>query len=393
MFKLINSRSSKINVVFLLFSIAALSCSNPEKSTDGLAKDFQEEQTGVFDSRSRITSKNTQEANLVLLADRTNLILTPFVINDATIPTSSRDFLIDRLTNAVAQGGQAGFGSNPRFIVGPKVSVLNTQVTATSPPKYLVELSVSFLVADVQTQRIFNTVQYELKGVGASEEAAILTGLRSIDFGVSLSNFFTVSKAKIVDYFNENCEAIIKEAEKEGDLRHFAEAFSILKSIPMESSTCQEKIREKLQSTFRMSLNAECERNLTLMKSELGKYNDNTGGGYNDAAMFYFSLIDPQADCYPDAQKLYLNYVGKLNPTGRRDWEFKLEQYRNALNHDLEVTKMNMEYQVKLQEIEARKVIEGNQKLLAKYKYDESPWLVRVFSSFSKLNKGEMATD
>ena len=41
----------------------------------------------------------------------------------------------------------------------------------------------------------------------------------------------------------------------------------------------------------------------------------------------------------------------------------------------------------------SKRQIEGNQKLLAKYKHDESPWLVRLFSSGSKLFKGEMKTD
>ena len=50
-------------------------------------------------------------------------------------------------------------------------------------------------------------------------------------------------------------------------------------------------------------------------------------------------------------------------------------------------------FEVKMAEIEAKRHIEGNQKLLAKYKHDESPWLIRVFSSGSKLFKGEMNTD
>ena len=37
--------------------------------------------------------------------------------------------------------------------------------------------------------------------------------------------------------------------------------------------------------------------------------------------------------------------------------------------------------------------VEGNQKLLAKYKHDESPWLIRMFSSGAKLWKGEMNTN
>jgi hypothetical protein len=50
-----------------------------------------------------------------------------------------------------------------------------------------------------------------------------------------------------------------------------------------------------------------------------------------------------------------------------------------------------MDHDAKLAEIKAKADVEGNQKLLAKYKHDESPWLVRLFSSGSKLWKGEMS--
>jgi hypothetical protein len=49
--------------------------------------------------------------------------------------------------------------------------------------------------------------------------------------------------------------------------------------------------------------------------------------------------------------------------------------------------------QLKVAEMQASAEADGNKKLLAKYKYDESPWLVRVCSSFSKLYKGELSND
>ncbi|MDA9262399.1 hypothetical protein N9P55_01380, partial [bacterium] len=58
-----------------------------------------------------------------------------------------------------------------------------------------------------------------------------------------------------------------------------------------------------------------------------------------------------------------------------------------------EAAKDAHEYKFKLAELQAKTEIEGNKKLLAKYKHDESPWLVRLFSSGTKLFKGEMDTN
>ena len=58
----------------------------------------------------------------------------------------------------------------------------------------------------------------------------------------------------------------------------------------------------------------------------------------------------------------------------------------------IDQSKMALEYQTKVKELEAKMEIEGNKRLLAKYKHDESPWLIRLFSSGSKAFKGEMST-
>jgi hypothetical protein len=88
-----------------------------------------------------------------------------------------------------------------------------------------------------------------------------------------------------------------------------------------------------------------------------------------------------------------------LKPKQKRDWDFRVKKYEDNLS--LIVMKREMEnkksaddqaFKVKMAEIESQTEIEGNKKLLAKYKYDESPWLVRLFASFGKLFQGEMKT-
>jgi hypothetical protein len=136
------------------------------------------------------------------------------------------------------------------------------------------------------------------------------------------------------------------------------------------------------------------------MRAELGKYNDPSASGFNEKAMSYYALIDKQSECYGDAQKEYQTYIKKLDPKQKRDWEFKVKEYEDNLQNmirqqefDAQEANNNRNLQITLAEIQSKTEIEGNKKLLAKYKHDESPWLIRLFSSGAKLIKGEMNTN
>ena len=136
------------------------------------------------------------------------------------------------------------------------------------------------------------------------------------------------------------------------------------------------------------------------MKAELGKFNDPSAAGFNAEAMNYYSMIDNKSECYAEAQTEYKKYTSKLKPEAKRDWEQKRKEYDDQIamvKADKEFirdeAKQAYDYKVKVAELKAKTQIEGNQKLLAKYKHDESPWLIRLFSSGSKLFKGEMNTD
>ena len=136
-----------------------------------------------------------------------------------------------------------------------------------------------------------------------------------------------------------------------------------------------------------MNLNNDCQSTLANMKSELGKFNDPSASGFNDAAMAHYALIDRQSSCFPEAEKLYNNYIKKLSPTARRDWDFKMKNWDKQvemadkefkLKSDKEMG--NLEYLKFKEEMSAKAEIEGNKKLLQKYNYDELPWIRKLFT-------------
>lgn len=60
--------------------------------------------------------------------------------------------------------------------------------------------------------------------------------------------------------------------------------------------------------------------------------------------------IERGSDCFPKAEKIYNEYIANLKPELKEKWEVK-----------------------------SKIEIEGNQKLIEKYQYDELPWIRQIF--------------
>jgi hypothetical protein len=378
------------------------SCSSPsEPENDSLQKKPNNASQGAFEQPNKVEGTRIGENDILDLSNQMSIKLTPFVSNELNLPTSGLTLLKNKINSAITQIGIGGEGSNARFIIGPSVTEVSKNITSTAPPKHANTYNITMLVVDVVSETVFNTYTEEIKGVGDSEEKAFLSALRNLDLrNQSFVDFLLSAEDKIIKYYNDNCDAIITEAEAEASMRNFENAYALLSSVPSEAMECFTSVQGKKQEYFKASLNMACNELLLQMKAELGKFNDPSGAGFNPKAMDYYSLIDAQSECYDEAQKEYKKYLAKLNPKAKRDWEEKMKRY----NDELEIIRMDKqasidslqqarEFEVTKAEIEARKQIDGNQKLLAKYKYDDSPWLIRLFASGSKLIKGEMKTD
>jgi hypothetical protein len=378
-----------------------MSCSSPDKQEANLAKPTNKTNNTFTQSESVNNPQDSDEKSSLVIKDTLNIKLTPFVPKLAGIGQTGGQFLKDRLNSAITKIGFGGEGSNPRFIIGPSISLLTSNVTSTAPTKYANTYEINFMVVDVISETIFASYKTEFKGVGDSPEKAFISGIRNISYETSeFMDFLKRSENKILAYFEANCSSLLIEAEAEAGIRNYDNAFALLNSVPKESKSCFEQVQLKKSEYFQLSLNTKCNELLAKMKAELGKYNDASGAGFNPGAMSYYSMIDSKSECYVDAQVIYKNYIAKLNPTAKRDWEQKMVEYKDQIDlvkmdkeFKREAAKDAHEYKYKLAELQAKTEIEGNKKLLAKYKHDESPWLIRLFSSGSKLFKGEMKTN
>jgi len=391
----------KLSLIILATVVVIMSCSSPDKQETNLAKPTNKTDNTFAQSESVNNPQDSDEKSSLIIKDTLNIKLTPFVPKLAGIGQTGRQLLKDRLNSAITKIGFGGEGSNPRFVIGPSISLLTSDVTSTAPTKYANTYEINFMVVDMVSETIFTSYKTEFKGVGDSPEKAFISGIRNISYETSeFMDFLKRSENKILAYFEANCSSLLIEAEAEAGIRNYDNAFALLNSVPKESKSCFEQVQLKKSEYFQLSLNTKCNELLAKMKAELGKYNDASGAGFNSEAMSYYSMIDSKSECYKEAQEVYNNYTAKLDPVVKRDWEQKMVEYRDQIElvkmdkeFEREAAKDAHEYKFKLAELQAKTEIEGNKKLLAKYKHDESPWLVRLFSSGTKLFKGEMDTN
>lgn len=348
-----------------------------------------EKTTDPFENNSSVSKRGeVEDLNNDTNSFNSDFKLDVYVAENPDLGNAGAQFIETRLLAAISKYGISGSGANPRFFIGPVVNLLSKNVTSTSPTKYMINYEITLLAVDAVNQTKFASYTFTSKGVGDSPDKACINAFVNEKFqNNEFYDFLKEAETKILSYYNKNCDVLIAEAEAEAKVRNFSSAYTILNNVPKECTECFKKVTSKRTDYFQMSLNLECQSLLANMKSELGKFNDPTASGFNNQAMSYYSLIDRQSSCFPEAEKLYKSYIAKLNPKGRREWDQKMKDYEHKISmankefdFKREHSNKNFEYLMHKDEMAAKAEIEGNKKLLQKYNYDELPWIRRIFT-------------
>jgi hypothetical protein len=302
--------------------------------------------------------------------------ISTYVPNYDGLGQEGRLLIESRLSSEISKYGIASKGSKPRFIIGMSINLLEKNITSTVPTKFSNTYEVVLMGIDVKSELIYDSYNIRFKGIGTTPTKAFINAFRDFRFRDNdFISFLENVDRKIDLYYSENCESIINDSKMEAKRDHFEAAYVLLEAIPQEARFCYSQARDLKSRYYQLSLNKQCQELLAAMRTELGKANDETASGFNEAAMDYYRLIVPKMDCYNDAQKIYNKYISQLDAKGKRDWEAKVkaQDFENQLQKD------SMQNNLKNNDIASRVELEGNKRLLQKYQYDELPWIRKIF--------------
>lgn len=370
----------------LIFLVGLISCTNSgsenTSKSNTLVKERKDPTAGLVNPTQVASTAST--SYLPEFGERIQIKLSPYIPDYVGFSEEEKAMLSSRLNSAIAEVGFGGEGSNPRFIIGPAITILSSEITSGAPTLYSIKYEINFLVADIIDETVFASFTTQFAGVGQSPKKSFISGFKNVNLKtVEFYSFLKKAEQKIGDYYSANCEKILLQADNEIKERNFDAAYTILKNIPIEVGDCFVKAQEKRKLVFKGYIRQNCNDILLKMKAEFGKMNDPTASGYNEEAMSLYALIDKDSPCYAEAEKIYQSHLKGLKPSQKRDWELKIKQMEQQMNFRTDSLNATNAFNIKMKELDIQAEMQGNKALLDKYKedyyYDRLPWLRRIF--------------
>ncbi|MDR3189219.1 MAG: hypothetical protein LBT94_08585 [Prevotellaceae bacterium] len=119
----------------------------------------------------------------------------------AALTYPAQQVILKKLQQLATLNGVGTEAENARFWLTPQVSIVESHVTPVAPPRQLVKLNVVLMIADTAAAKsIVAQAELSAKGVGKSEEEAVINALQQIDVrSATLKRFMEQGKKGITN--------------------------------------------------------------------------------------------------------------------------------------------------------------------------------------------------
>jgi hypothetical protein len=239
------------------------------------------------------------------------------------MPIAAQKNLENKLSQIITANGIGGT-YNSRFIITANVTVMTKDITATAPPMHAYTLNITFYIGDGFEGKAFSSYSTTAKGVGENETKAYMAALKNIKTNdPAYQSFIDKGKVKIIEYYNSQCDMIIKEAKVLAGMNHFDEAIWKLTSVPTACTDCWNKCMVALAPIFQQKIDFECKTKL------LEATNIWNAGQSWDAAQQAGSIlatIDPKSACFNESKALSNTISKRIQEVDKREWNLIYEK-------------------------------------------------------------------
>ena len=157
-------------------------------------------------------------------------VLTP---STANISNEAATLLYNRLNQAVSLNGIGSTDNSNKFLMVPSVVVTSIEPTTTAPVNYVAEIEVTLFLVDNSKKLVMSQETLVKKGVGENETKAILEAIKSIKArDPKLKKLITIGKDRIIEYYNTECETVVKTINAYLECGMVDKALNELNAIP-----------------------------------------------------------------------------------------------------------------------------------------------------------------
>ena len=261
--------------------------------------------------------------------DMGRVALAAFVPDQAEgIPQSASQSLQNKMQQIAVQNGIGGAGSNPRFFIVPMVNVISKEIIPGPPQMFALNLDITFYIVDAASKSIFSQTTISVKGVGQTEDKAYIKGLQNVNVKAGqFKGFVETGKNKIIEFYNSQCDVIMKGAQALAGQKKYEEALFNLLSVPDVCRECFDKCMDLSVDIYKQYANYKCTEYMAGAKAAWAAMN-------TDKAAEFLGKITPDMECYPQAVQLVDEIKQKQLADGANVWTFKMKQYDDSVDKE-----------------------------------------------------------
>ena len=223
-----------------------------------------------------------------------------------------------------------GSAVNERFIITANVQIVTKDITPTAPPMHAYGLEVTFYVGDGIEGKLFSSTSMNLKGVGTTPTKAYKMALKNIrTTDTRFKGLIEQGKTKIIEYYNSQCDLLLKEADMLVSQNEYELAIKKLIEVPEVCKECYDKAMNAVGPVYQKQIDRECKSLLIKAKSAWSEGQDANAA---QNASIFLGKIDPNASCFGDVQTLTQSMAKRIKELDQREWDFKLKQQQDNVD-------------------------------------------------------------
>ncbi len=254
-----------------------------------------------------------------------------------SFPQGAKAMVENKLTQLLTRNGIAGLDYMGQFILTVTTTPLDKDVIPGPPAKIAEKMEMNLYIVDAYAKTIFSSTSLTVKGLGETENKCYLNAISHMPLqSPQMTKFIEEGKAKIIEYYDHEGEALLKRAAYLAGQKNYEEALFIVSLIPQQSKHYDAALVAGLD-IYQQHIDNQCNINLAAARVAWAA-EQNTRGAY--AAGEYLANILPDAKCYGEAMELYKEIKGKVLD----DWKFEMKKYQDGV--DIEKLRIDAARQV-----------------------------------------------
>lgn len=247
------------------------------------------------------------------------------IMEGENVPANVARQLETKLKQALSYVGVAAGDYDCQFFLTGKFETAYSQEQSGPGGRVLVKSNVVLAICDGENKKVYAMATFPIKGVGASDEQALIRGLQSLNArNAEFARFVEEGKNKIVNYFDVNYPTYISKAQSALKARNYDEALYWSSSVP-ECCNGYDEARALINTCYQDKVNYDGA--MLLSQAQAAWAADPTSAGAAEAGR-YLAQIDPSSSSYAGAKVL----ASKMAASVKADIDFETkEKYRTQV--------------------------------------------------------------